>query len=1618
MAKRSVSADINRPLSVTVTGGGVAATGGGGGGGGGTLPGTITPTTGNTVTGNHHTHRMLPTHAALPDIGPADHHAPVTIGNTGLSIAGQQVSLRLATVSGLELSSGLRLADSIAGAGLTIASKVLAVGAGDGISVGADTVAVRLASPAGLSFSGGALQLDDTVAGAGLAINAKVLGIDLATNSGLELSGSPAKLHLRTPSSLDATTANTVTDVLGHTHKVTTGSARGLSASTVNAEGTGAALARADHRHAITAYSDLATYPGHLAKADTSGDSTWHKITLTDRLRTSLIDSATGTSLTIAPAQDINLSPGGTARVRATSGVRLQADNYVSQTTGWAIGYNGAADFRYVYTDELHAKAFIADLEQALAGGQIISKSVAPLSRDFTAPAAGGQTYLWVECFQGFPDAEVFQAGDVVMVRNFDRSGGGLSITNCFGTVSAPYIPSPQSDPPEQRWTFTRLSGTVNGHPAAGYMTAGQVVKRGALALDFGVSGNGYHEVNAIDGLMGENSPYDQNVKWNAHPWYDRLVVTRQGNLKGIFNVAGEYGLYAGTGVTDADKFLRISNQAIEGHNLPIKLYDGADVTISLTPGTNPYMALGKPIPTGWLSQNGFWAGRHTDGTYRQYIGQVSGGALVKGASWDGQSYNVVGNLIVGPGVGYVVDNALLHLPFDGPLPYEQDFHVDLSGHLGQKPTVASGGIIGRPGKFGKAVQLAEGTTNLVPDPVMRYLWASYGSPSVRELSTDWFVFDQTSLHVVATDIAHGGGALIGTLNSGVTYTASCWVKAVSGRASLRMYQGGSPYAFYGAQTVVAPFEGFVQFTFTMPETTSCRIVCGADGEAYFDGVQVEQKAYPTPFCYGDMGPGHAWTGTPHASTSTRTATILRYASAGLSGRRGTWAFWVATEHTAPRYWFILDARDGSNADAPLLSFIPGPKIRFYSNQSSRIEAPVTLTAGEYNHCALTYDYEDDKYYLYWNGVLVGQSTAALATPSWAPNVTVGVHYGGDGNWLNGYLDDLLILDRALTADEVRQLYTSGRPVTVTGSPHSLLLTGPGRGKVEGHAGGLFGWDGASQPCWGFCTEDGVSFGGATLNAGDVMIGDPAGGNYLQWDASAGTLTVRGDVAVTGSVSVAWSEITNKPDGARRLGTGTPGSAGLWLTGSYMGYYNGSSWPVYIANNGRFRFSADANNYVKWDGSTFEVKGRIVITGGSGVASLSDAGALATKDRAGSADVTFNYAGSTSKGGNANDTDNVSGTAASTIKSGAVRANAGLDSSGYVSRVIRGAAIAGGSAATGLNLTADYLGYYDGTAFRTYLDKNGNFLFSRPGGASLLWSASAGKLQGRDSSNNVQWETDATTGAIVAGEGTVSLSADGIVLQQTGAQFGDARLVYWKTAAGTTKFLVGMNSTATFGLLSTVEAHLYLTVAGATSDLILESQRNITLSASNVNISASGGLNLGTATGAGAGSISASGGLNLGTATGAGAGQLYLAGSSNPVVARLYHNNDDGVSLRLRVDDGSNFASIYAYDENDGGTAGYVPLYLGHANNAANSLIVNGATGRVLIGTSTDDGINRLQVSGSVVATGSMAVGSAEAFFLGDGGTNGSWRFFRSGNNLLVQRRESGSWVTKHTFTA
>lgn len=197
-------------------------------------------------------------------------------------------------------------------------------------------------------------------------------------------------------------------------------------------------------------------------------------------------------------------------------GFRSLSPDYQVELSGWHISYDGNADFRYIFTDELHAKAFIADIEQALAGGQIIAKSVAILSRDFTVPATTGT--LYVEDLPGFPNVGVFASGDWVRMRVIDRSGGGLVIENVWGTVSS-YTDLSGG---EQSWTFTKQSGTTSS-----------VVYAGAVVIDYGTSGQGYWEVTTVNPMF---SPYARIVTWSTNPYTpaNHTVRTVMGKLDGI----------------------------------------------------------------------------------------------------------------------------------------------------------------------------------------------------------------------------------------------------------------------------------------------------------------------------------------------------------------------------------------------------------------------------------------------------------------------------------------------------------------------------------------------------------------------------------------------------------------------------------------------------------------------------------------------------------------------------------------------------------------------------------------------------------------------------------------------------------------------------------------------------------------------------------------------------------------------------------------------------------------------------------------------------------------------------------------------------------------------------
>lgn len=512
-----------------------------------------------------------------------------------------------------------------AGDGLALTGTTIDVVAGDGVSVAADSVAVdstvvrttrTVTAGSGLT-GGGALSSNLTLnvgAGTLITVGADTVGITTGANYQYIGTGSDTVPEWRN-----------VNELAGNGLTAT----NGVLAVGVSGLGLGVGA------DAVTLASS--SNPGAAASilaSDGSGYLSLVRLTATDRLRAPVIDTATG-GLTLDPAADV---------VTLAASTAIQTAHYASQLTGWRATYAGEADFRYLFVDEMHAKSFIADLEQALAGGQIICKSVAVLGVDFTAPAAGGTATLYVRDLPSAPNMACFVSGDIVRLRTFSRSGGSLSIADCWG-VATDYVDGNGVNFLDgyQLWTFTRSAA-----PNAGTMTAGTVVAADALVLDYGTSGNGFYEVNAIDGAYGQNSPYARIATWTGHPATGTALRAQFGNLRGVYGYAAtEFGVAMGSATG--------ANVTVEATN-GVRLRQGTTDMIVLDPAGDSYFAGVMTIgATGEIRQGTGTPGSNFTGLrlWRDAnVGRI-GGYNANTLQWYGDTS---GNFVAG--AGYVLLNA------------------------------------------------------------------------------------------------------------------------------------------------------------------------------------------------------------------------------------------------------------------------------------------------------------------------------------------------------------------------------------------------------------------------------------------------------------------------------------------------------------------------------------------------------------------------------------------------------------------------------------------------------------------------------------------------------------------------------------------------------------------------------------------------------------------------------------------------------------------------------------------------------------------------------------------------------------------------------------------------
>jgi len=160
--------------------------------------------------------------------------------------------------------------------------------------------------------------------------------------------------------------------------------------------------------------------------------------------------------------------------------------------------------------------------------------------------------------------------------------------------------------------------------------------------------------------------------------------------------------------------------------------------------------------------------------------------------------------------------------------------------------------------------------------------------------------------------------------------------------------------------------------------------------------------------------------------------------------------------------------------------------------------------------------------------------------------------------------------------------------------------------------------------------------------------------------------------------------------------------------------------------------------FALFEDGTVEVNGKITIGSGSTVPySYVTSGPPSNADNTGtntSADTTM-----------------VNGVAASTVSTGAQRANTGLNSSGQVTQIVKGVNLPSIGMSTGLNLTSTYMGYYNGSSWGSYIQSNGNFHFGGSGSNYIEWNGSTLTVEGdiRTSASGQRIELDSSVNELI-----------------------------------------------------------------------------------------------------------------------------------------------------------------------------------------------------------------------------------------------------------------------------
>lgn len=545
-------------------------TGGGGGGGGGdhgaltgltdddhpqylrtdgsrTLTGNLAANAGVMVDGVD-----ISSHVA----NPSAHHAPVTAQDASLSINGQAVGIRLSP-----LPAGLNIRTTPGGEGLAVYLNQ---------------------AGSGLELTASGLSIADAIAGDGLKVAAKTLHVDIPVSGGLTIIN--GQLSLGSPGQLSV---NSVGGISGnsHTHSIFSSANPGAATQLLKTDTNGYLQ--------LLAMAIGTTPDGASALKITPPGAAWSGLLLKQR------------SDQISPLLRIENAAGGALLIVTNTGdLESGTPGFVSGLRGWQIASPGNVEFNNAkIRGELHASTFVADEMHALGGTLLAASSTTVgepsgiYNNAMKAVDTTATTYLVVNASYA-TGLCYFAAKDVVRIQSLGQaSGGGLYVPDIYLEVSSVISLNDRDmahgKPGRHVLACVRKSGgytnyvVPTGAAVVKWTRTGQGVGayKGQLLITADLSLSPYIDIFTVDASLASLSPWPGSGDLRTPPAIKPRV--RLGNLDGVLGLAEQWGIAAGTDLSDTTAtapHIIASNLSVTLKNIDLSMWSGIDRIVHISP--------------------------------------------------------------------------------------------------------------------------------------------------------------------------------------------------------------------------------------------------------------------------------------------------------------------------------------------------------------------------------------------------------------------------------------------------------------------------------------------------------------------------------------------------------------------------------------------------------------------------------------------------------------------------------------------------------------------------------------------------------------------------------------------------------------------------------------------------------------------------------------------------------------------------------------------------------------------------------------------------------------------------------------------------------------------------